>query len=77
MDMTISIPEADALSSSQPAQIQPDLNLVYRHPSYIIAFSGGPRFDPYRLGNGWFARCISFILPIQLLLKSDLSFITD
>ncbi len=80
--MTTSVPETDDLSSPQSTQIQPDLDLVYSHPAYIIAFSGGiglSRIAPGTVGSlaafPLFWLCNHYLSPIYFLLLIDIMFI--
>ena len=49
--MTTSIPETNDIPSTQPAPFKPDLNLIYSHPAYFIAFSGGIGLVPFAPGT--------------------------
>ena len=80
--MTTSVPETDDLSNTQSAQFQPDLNLIYSHPVYFIAFSGGIGLSPIAPGTmGSLAAFPLFWLfnhylsPVYFLLLIDIMFI--
>jgi phosphatidylglycerophosphatase A len=80
--MTTSIPEADDMSNTQPVPFQPDLNLIYSHPAYLIAFVGGIGLIPFAPGTmGTLAAFPLFWLfnhylsPVLFLLLIDIMFI--
>lgn len=80
--MTTSIPETDHLNNKQSGIFHPDFALVYSHPAYFIAFSGGAGLSPYAPGTvGTLAAFPLFWLldyyldPIELLLLIDIFFI--
>ena len=80
--MTTSVHKTDDLSSTQSAQIQPDLNLIYSHPAHFIAFSGGAGLSP--IAPGTVGSLVAFPLfwllnhylsPVYFLLLIDIMFI--
>ncbi|AEJ00052.1 phosphatidylglycerophosphatase A [Nitrosomonas sp. Is79A3] len=80
--MTTSVPKAYDLSSDQSTQFQPDFALIYSHPAYFIAFSGGVGLSP--IAPGTMGTLVAFPLfwllnyylsPIYLLLLIDIMFI--
>ncbi len=80
--MTTSVPETDNLSSAQPASFRPTLDLVYSHPAYFIAFSGGAGLSPFAPGTvgtlvafPLFWVLDYYLTPFALLLLIDIFFI--
>lgn len=80
--MTTSAPETDNFSSAQPASFKPTLDLVYSHPAYFIAFSGGAGLSPFAPGTvgtlvafPLFWVLDYYLTPFVLLLLIDILFI--
>ncbi len=80
--MTTSVPETDNPSSAQSNEFVPSLPLIYSHPAYFIAFSGGVGLSPIAPGTlGTLAAFPLFWLlnhalsPIYFLLLIDIMFI--
>lgn len=80
--MTTSIPETNAINDKQSDAFRPDFALVYSHPAYFIAFTGGAGLSRYAPGTvGTLAAFPLFWLlnhyldPISLLLLIDIFFI--
>lgn len=80
--MTTSAPEMHDLSGSESTQIRPDWGLVYSHPAYFIAFSGGAGLSP--AAPGTVGTLVAFPLfwvlnyylsPVYFLLLIDILFI--
>lgn len=70
------------LSNAQPTPLQPDLNLVYSHPAYFIAFSGGAGLSPVAPGTvgslvafPLFWLLNQYLSPVYFLLLIDIMFI--
>ncbi|OQW40446.1 MAG: phosphatidylglycerophosphatase A [Proteobacteria bacterium SG_bin4] len=80
--MTTFAPETQYMDGTQPAPFKPDLELVYSHPAYIIAFSGGVGLAPVAPGTfgtlvafPLFWLCNLYLTPLVFLLVIDLMFI--
>lgn len=80
--MTTSMPDTRDLPDTQSTPFQPDLNLVYSHPAYFIAFSGGAGLSP--VAPGTVGSLVAFPLfwllnqyldPAYFLLLIDIMFI--
>jgi phosphatidylglycerophosphatase A len=80
--MTTSETEVNDLSRTPPARFQPNLALVYSHPAFFIAFSGGAGLSP--VAPGTVGTLVAFPLfwvfnhylnPIHFLLLIDIMFI--
>lgn len=80
--MTTSQPETDPASGKPSTTFRPNLSLVYSHPAYFIAFSGGAGLSPFAPGT--IGTVIAFPLfwvldyyldSIALLLLIDIFFI--
>ena len=80
--MTTSMPETQNLPNTQSTPFKPDLNLVYSHPAYFIAFSGGAGLSP--VAPGTVGSLVAFPLfwflnqnlsPVYFLLLIDIMFI--
>lgn len=76
------MPETRDLPNTQSTPFQPDLNLVYSHPAYFIAFSGGAGLSPVAPGTAgslvafplfWFLN--QNLDPAYFLLLIDIMFI--
>lgn len=80
--MTTSAPETPGAIAPGAARFKPDLELVYSHPAYIIAFSGGAGLAPVAPGTfgtlvafPLFWLCNLYLTPLVFLLVIDLMFI--
>jgi len=80
--MTTFAPETQDTAGTQPAPFKPNLELVYSHPAYIIAFSGGAGLAPVAPGTfgtlvafPLFWLCNLYLTPLVFLLLIDLMFI--
>ncbi len=80
--MTTSVPEPEDLPGNRPEQFRPSLDLIYSHPAYFIAFSGGVGLSP--VAPGTMGTLVAFPLfwllnhmlsPIYFLLLIDVMFI--
>ncbi len=76
------MPETQNLPSTQPLPFQPDLNLIYSHPAYFIAFSGGAGLSPVAPGTvgslvafPLFWLLNQYLSPVYFLLLIDIMFI--
>lgn len=80
--MTTSVPEIDDLSSTQSNQFRPDVDFIYSHPAYFIAFSGGAGLSPAAPGTvgtlvafPLFWLLNDYLSPVYFLLLIDIMFI--
>lgn len=80
--MTTSVPEIHDLSSTESAQVHPDWGLIYSHPAYFIAFSGGIGLSPVAPGTvgtlvafPLFWLLNDYLSPVYFLLLIDIMFI--
>jgi phosphatidylglycerophosphatase A len=76
------MPDTQNLPNAQPTPFQPDLNLVYSHPAYFIAFSGGAGLSPVAPGTvgslvafPLFWLLNQYLSPAYFLLLIDIMFI--
>lgn len=80
--MTTSTPETHNVPDAPASQFRPDFDLVYSHPIYFIAFSGGAGLSP--VAPGTVGTLVAFPLfwlfnhylsPVYFLLLIDIMFI--
>ena len=76
------MPETQNPPNTQPLPLQPDLSLVYSHPAYFIAFSGGAGLSPVAPGTvgslvafPLFWLLNQYLSPVYFLLLIDIMFI--
>lgn len=76
------MPETQNLLNTQSTPFQPDLSLVYSHPAYFIAFSGGAGLSPVAPGTvgslvafPLFWLLNQYLSPVYFLLLIDIMFI--
>lgn len=80
--MTISDPDIHNSSSASPVSSRPNVDFLYRHPAYMIAFSGGAGLSPVAPGTvgtlvafPLFSLLNHYLSPIYFLLLIDVFFI--